>query len=42
MAKVERLADPHRGLELSRNQVTHFYSCAKNTDEMIKMADLLQ
>jgi len=29
-------------LELSRNQVTHFYSCQKNTDEMIKMADLLR
>ena len=29
-------------LELSRNQVTHFYSRAKNTDEMIKMADLLR
>jgi len=30
------------GLELSRNQVTHFYSRAKNTEEMIKMADLLR
>ena len=29
-------------LELSRNQVTHFYSKNKNTDEMIKMADLLR
>lgn len=29
-------------LELSRNQVTHFYSRQKNTDEMIKMADLLR
>lgn len=29
-------------LELSRNQVTHFYSCQKNTDEMIKMADFLR
>jgi hypothetical protein len=29
-------------LELSRNQVTHFYSRAKNTDEMIKMVDLLR
>lgn len=29
-------------LELSRNQVTHFYSHAKNTEEMIKMADLLR
>src|SRR6185436_10880134 len=29
-------------LELSRNQVTHFYSRTKNTEEMIKMADLLQ
>jgi transposase len=29
-------------LELSRNQVTHFYSLKKNTDEMIKMADLLR
>ncbi len=28
-------------LELSRNQVTHFYSDKKNTDEMIKMMDLL-
>jgi transposase len=28
-------------LELARNQVTHFYSRAKNTDEMIRMADLL-
>lgn len=29
-------------LDLSRNQVTHFYSLQKNTDEMIKMADLLR
>jgi transposase len=29
-------------LELSRNQVSHFYSRKKNTDEMIKMADLLR
>jgi DDE superfamily endonuclease len=29
-------------LELSRNQVTHFYSLKKNTDEMIKMADQLR
>jgi len=29
-------------LELSRNQVTHFYSRAKNTEEMIRMADLLR
>lgn len=29
-------------LELSRNQVTHFYSRAKNTEEMVKMADLLR
>jgi transposase len=29
-------------LELSRNQVTHFYSRAKNTAEMVKMADLLR
>jgi transposase len=29
-------------LELSRNQVTHFYSYKKNTDEMIRMADLLR
>ena len=29
-------------LELSRNQVTHFYSRQKNTDEMIKMAYLLR
>jgi transposase len=29
-------------LELSRNQVIHFYSRKKNTDEMIKMADLLR
>lgn len=28
-------------LELSRNQVTHFYSKAKNTTEMIRMAKLL-
>lgn len=28
-------------LELSSNQVTHFYSRKKNTDEMIRMADLL-
>ncbi len=28
-------------LELSRNQVTHFYSDKKNTDEMIRMMDLL-
>jgi hypothetical protein len=29
-------------LELSTNQVTHFYSRRKNTDEMIRMADLLR
>jgi hypothetical protein len=29
-------------LELSRNQVSHFYSRAKTTNEMIKMADLLR
>jgi hypothetical protein len=29
-------------LELSRNQVTHFYSNNKNTQEMIKMMDLLR
>jgi transposase len=29
-------------LELSGNQVTHFYSWKKNTDEMIKMTDLLR
>jgi hypothetical protein len=29
-------------LELSRNQVTHFYSRAKNTEEMVRMADLLR
>jgi transposase len=29
-------------LELSRNQVSHFYSRKKNTDEMIKMADCLR
>jgi transposase len=29
-------------LELSSNQVTHFYSGKKNTEEMIKMADLLR
>lgn len=28
-------------LELSRNQVTHFYSESKNTDEMIRMLDIL-
>lgn len=28
-------------LELSRNRVTHFYSRAKNTKEMIKMAEIL-
>lgn len=28
-------------LELSRNQVSHFYSTKKNTDEMIKMIHLL-
>ena len=28
-------------LELSRNQITHFYSKAKNTAEMIKMAEIL-
>jgi len=28
-------------LELSSNQVTHFYSKKKNTDEMLKMMDLL-
>jgi hypothetical protein len=29
-------------LELSRNQVTHFYSDKKNTQEMINMMDLLR
>src|SRR5271168_5040786 len=29
-------------IELSRNQVSHFYSLKKNTDEMIKMAGLLR
>jgi transposase len=29
-------------LELSTNQVTHFYSLKKNTEEMIKMTDLLR
>jgi hypothetical protein len=29
-------------LELSRNQVTHFYSLKKDTDEMIKMTGLLR
>ena len=29
-------------LELSHNQVTHFYSDEKNTQEMIKMMDLLR
>lgn len=29
-------------LELATNKVTHFYSWKKNTDEMIKMADLLR
>jgi transposase len=28
-------------LELATNQVTHFYSKAKNTDEMIKLLDIL-
>ena len=28
-------------LELSRNQITHFYANTKNTQEMIKMTDLL-
>lgn len=28
-------------LELSQNQVTHFYSKAKNTDEMIRLVDVL-
>ena len=28
-------------LELSRNQVTHFYSAAKNTKEMVKLIDRL-
>lgn len=29
-------------LELSTNQVTHFYSKKKNTDEMIKLLDILK
>ena len=29
-------------LELATNQVTHFYSLKKNTDEMIRMADILR
>jgi len=28
-------------LELSTNQITHFYSTRKNTDEIIKMIDIL-
>ena len=28
-------------LELSTNQISHFYSSAKNTTEMIRMMDLL-
>jgi hypothetical protein len=28
-------------LELSTNQITHFYSSKKNTDEMIKLLDIL-
>ena len=28
-------------LELSGNQVTHFYSAKKNTGEMIRMMDIL-
>ena len=28
-------------LELSRNQITHFYSSGKNTEEMIRLLDLL-
>ena len=29
-------------LELSRNRITHFYSLKKNTEEMIRMAELLR
>jgi transposase len=29
------------GIELSSNQVTHFYSTKKNTDEMIRMVEVL-
>src|SRR5665213_3039595 len=29
-------------LELSRNQISHFYPLKKNTEEMIKMADLVR
>jgi len=29
------------GLELSTNQITHFYSFKKNTDEMIKLLEIL-
>jgi transposase len=29
------------GIELSSNQVTHFYSAKKNTDEMIRMMEVL-
>jgi len=29
------------GLELSQNQITHFYSLKKNTDEMIKLLEIL-
>ncbi len=29
------------GLELSQNQITHFYSLKKNTDEMIKLLGIL-
>jgi len=29
-------------LELSSNQISHFYSMKKNTDEMIRMADVLR
>ena len=42
MAKIEGMAILTAALELSRNEVIHFYSRKKNTDEMIKMADLLR
>jgi transposase len=29
------------GLELSQNQITHFYSSKKNTDEMLKLLEIL-
>jgi hypothetical protein len=42
MAKTRGTIILTSALELQTNQITHFYSTAKNTSEMIKMIDVLR